>query len=793
MKRFNKHLLSVGLASALAIAVIPATNVYAFESDSPEDTKINWAPEHKVMTYEEREEPAPTAVVEENDFLGLPSKYPVIAPNTKNLGLDLPDVRNQNPYGTCWIHSCIACVEGGAYYNNLGDAKKDIDLSEWHSGYYFYNYTGKNNISKDIGEYTTQKPNDPKYQNAGGWADFGGNSWYGFKSMMQWKGAVSENDAVYPSSDSPNYFIPEIGENEYALYHLKEFKIVYPQSNPEIIKDAIFKNGMVSVSYYFADKYDRGDCYYCDKEDGTNHAVTIVGWDDNYPASNFAKTNVYIVHTGSLYDDPDNPGTQLEFTYNILSINDNLTKEDVIAAGYPNVNSLEKSASPKTFSAPKNNGAWLVRNSWGETGTSPDMRGYFWLSYEDTSISNARIPYVNYAYSDPSNIYQYDGTVYQTDHTFSTNQLSVANVFKAQFNKEGNEELKRVAFETSDANLNYSIQLYAFNEDFETTRPTPDSGTALLDSPITGRTDALGYYAVNLPEGIVVKEGTYYSVVITYTTDENSITLSNESPSDTITKDFSEESGLPENTIVGTFKWSTDIQPAQSYFKDDRCWYDLYSDAEDDSWKGNLPIKAYTDNTTKETTIEYPEVRSYNFKDVPEGKWYTDAVKYMFNAGFMAGKSETKFAPDDKCSREEFVQILANTNHVKEYSYRIPFEDVVKGKWYENAVMWAYGNNIISGISSTEFGIGQNVTREQVAVLLMNYAKMDGVDTAARADLSSFKDAKSVSGWAKNAMSWANKHNIIKGAKGNKLNPQGEASRAEIAQMFCNYAAEFWK
>ena len=188
------------------------------------------------------------------------------------------------------------------------------------------------------------------------------------------------------------------------------------------------------------------------------------------------------------------------------------------------------------------------------------------------------------------------------------------------------------------------------------------------------------------------------------------------------------------------------------------------------------------------------------FSDVPAGKWYArpdGPIAYVIANGIMNGTGDgSTFAPEDPCTREMFVQILYNAEGMPGAGSSNPFSDVKSGKWYYNAVTWALANNVTSGKSATLFGVGENVTREQLAQFLMNYATKRGFNTKDRADLSKFPDAGSISGWAKNAISWANANGIINGktVKGvNYLDPKGNATRAETAQMIMAFQKKFGK
>lgn len=185
------------------------------------------------------------------------------------------------------------------------------------------------------------------------------------------------------------------------------------------------------------------------------------------------------------------------------------------------------------------------------------------------------------------------------------------------------------------------------------------------------------------------------------------------------------------------------------------------------------------------------------FSDVPADKWYSKPngpIAYVIANSIMSGTSGTAFNPDGNCTREMFVQILYNIEGKPIFGNYNPFSDVIDGSWYSRAVIWAYDNEITSGTSATTFGVGGNVTREQLAQFLMNYANKRGFDTTARVDISGFPDAAQVSGWAAQSVSWANANGIINGkARGgvNFLDPKGNATRAEVAMMIMGFQKKF--
>ena len=116
------------------------------------------------------------------------------------------------------------------------------------------------------------------------------------------------------------------------------------------------------------------------------------------------------------------------------------------------------------------------------------------------------------------------------------------------------------------------------------------------------------------------------------------------------------------------------------------------------------------------------------------------------------------------------------------------FQDVSDGSWYHDAVTWAYNNNIVMGISDTEFAPAAIVTREQMAAILYRYSQYKNYDTAAAAVLTSYKDCLHISPWALDAMKWANAKGLITGKSNGTLDPRGTATRAEAAAILTRFS-----
>lgn len=181
---------------------------------------------------------------------------------------------------------------------------------------------------------------------------------------------------------------------------------------------------------------------------------------------------------------------------------------------------------------------------------------------------------------------------------------------------------------------------------------------------------------------------------------------------------------------------------------------------------------------------------SFPFTDVPAGAWYYGAAAYAYNNGLFAGETATTFAPNQTMNRAMLVTVLWSLAGKPAPKGVNTFSDVPDGAWYTNAVTWAAENSVVTGVGSGRFDPSGAVTREQAAVILYKYAQSKGYDVSARADLTAFPDAGSVSDWAQDALAWANATGLIQGTVyGSKtiLDPQGSASRAQVAAILRSY------
>ena len=208
-------------------------------------------------------------------------------------------------------------------------------------------------------------------------------------------------------------------------------------------------------------------------------------------------------------------------------------------------------------------------------------------------------------------------------------------------------------------------------------------------------------------------------------------------------------------------------------------------------------IKSVSCGTTRITaqvgdkTAELILTVALPFTDVSEQDWYYNSIKYCYEKGIIKGATETEFRPSAKFSRGMLVTILWRMEGEPKVTNAKEFADVTSGKYYYNAIKWATSKGIVNGYSNGKFGPEDNITREQLAVMLRNYAKYKGKNVSQTADISKYKDSGKTSGYAKTSVQWAIAKGIISGKdNGTRIDPQGTASRAEAASMIYNYCTK---
>ena len=162
--------------------------------------------------------------------------------------------------------------------------------------------------------------------------------------------------------------------------------------------------------------------------------------------------------------------------------------------------------------------------------------------------------------------------------------------------------------------------------------------------------------------------------------------------------------------------------------------------------------------------------------------WGKNAVDFVTARGLFDGVADGVFAPDGTMTRAMLVTVLYRLEGEPEHSHTHDFKDVADDQWYSEAVAWANGTGIVDG-NGEGFDPNGKVTREQIAVILYRYAEYLDMSTHHEGDLSKFSDHNKTSSWAREAKEWAVGAGLINGKNGNKLDPTGDATRAEVATI----------
>ena len=232
------------------------------------------------------------------------------------------------------------------------------------------------------------------------------------------------------------------------------------------------------------------------------------------------------------------------------------------------------------------------------------------------------------------------------------------------------------------------------------------------------------------------------------------------------------------------------VKPDEGYELDELTVTDKNGDSVKltDKGDGKYTFKMPASKVTVEAVFTAAKVEGLPFTDVTSGDWFYDAVAYVYDKGMMEGTTDTTFAPTMNLTRSMIAQVLYNLEERPEAPGAAGFPDVAADAWYADAVNWAAARGIVKGYDTGAFGPEDSVTREQLAAILYRYAQVKGYDTT-RGGMAvrEFSDSASISDWAQEAMAWAVNAQVLSGKGNGVLDPQGTATRAEVAQMLMNF------
>lgn len=253
------------------------------------------------------------------------------------------------------------------------------------------------------------------------------------------------------------------------------------------------------------------------------------------------------------------------------------------------------------------------------------------------------------------------------------------------------------------------------------------------------------------------------------------------------------------------------LYPKSGYYADgltvtDRLGYqiDAYYEGNDrytftmpasDVWLDGIFVSSYVSRpsynyTPPANNVPQNNTPSYNggtisYRDVPRNSWYYNAVQYAYRYDLMSGTGGGNFSPNQITSRAMVTTILHNMAG-RPAPGGGTFDDVASGAWYADSVIWAARNKIAQGYGGF-FRPNENVTREQMALMMYNYAKLQGCDVSAQSGLTTFSDTGMISTQTLKAVRWANAVGLLNGVSGGRLDPKGLITRAQIASILMNY------
>ena len=224
------------------------------------------------------------------------------------------------------------------------------------------------------------------------------------------------------------------------------------------------------------------------------------------------------------------------------------------------------------------------------------------------------------------------------------------------------------------------------------------------------------------------------------------------------------------------------IKEPESPIKDGFDFEGWYTD------KGLKTKYDFTEKVTKNFTLYAKWTEKDNgewknpFTDVKENDWFYDSVKYAYENDLMKGISNTEFAPDSEVTRAMFVTVIYRMENEPQ-TEKCAFTDVESGSYYENAVAWANENGIVSGISEECFAPNEPITREQMAAIIYRYAAFKGYDITTSSN-TSYTDNDNISDYAKDAVIWAAEKSVMTGNTDGSFAPKANTTRAQVASVF---------
>lgn len=611
----------------------------------------------------------------------LPSSFDIREHKT------VPEIRNQGDYGTCWAHATVACLEFNMIMKNK--ALSNINLSELQLAYYGY-YSINDRLGLTTGEGYEFEGNDGCY------LCNGGNSLMALQPMERGLQLTDEKETSDLNYDKAyNYHPGSIYER--GIHSISTFSDNMAFVNPKVrlvgyaeisrddadsIKNAIITYGAVKVSYNADPAFMTSDKsgFYCGDSIGSNHAVTIVGWDDSYSKDRL--------------------------------INNNGQK-------------------------PTRDGAWLVRNSWGEYNSTG---GYFYLSYDDKSFNFPCVFEADIAVED-NNVYMYDNNDIYSIRSFGVENNGCANIYKASSKITDVEKVYAVSAYVYGYNVGDEIAISVYSN--LTDPDDPLSGTLEDTVSVRARNTDIGFVYSNLNKEILISNGSYFSIVAESKKNSGIVLVpgdkSTAGQSFCINGNLSDDIGSPENYSKYNCKLNVYTKSVTETIPTYTINYNLNgginAESNPKTYKKGIgvasfanPTKAgytfegwYTDAyfTTKITNIPATQTGDVNLY----AKWKanTYSITYVLNGGTNAAANPTTYTsnagvasfanPTRKgCTFVGWYKESSYTNKVTSIAAGSTGDVTLYAKWTANTYTIAYalygGKNAASNPATYTYGKG---------------------------------------------------------------------------------------
>ena len=715
-------------------------------------------------------------------------------------------VKMQNPFGTCWGFAAIASAEtsilssglaaqdGYAAYADPEKGLKELNLSEKHLVYFL--------------KQPIEDPRDPQYgegyyppegMSPSEYLGNGGFPFYATSLFASGTGPVLEDlsedleyhgknkniqikygrDYCYSADDdwslgSENRFvqsyvlkgsymprIPSLFEGEDKFAAIREInELIYTGHGVQIgfhAETSTPKDENTGRDYLNEENW----CHYTYDDSWANHAVCIIGWDDNYPRENFA----------------------------------------------------HKNSSGEDVPLPEGDGAWLVKNSWGsnenefpnragfgllqgqdrgvyneETGKyeynavdGAVNTGYFWLSYYDNTISMAEaLEFDSVASEAGYYVAEHDYMpVAKISSVISGQPASMANVFCL-----GDEidaaRLEMVTCETVWPEMDVHIDVYVLDEGWEL--PTDGRLVSQADEHLR----YAGFHKIYLDTPALILRDQYFSIVVTETTESGLWAYNLQLTENKKCNDEFDIGGYAvgiinerESFLYTEGEWGDMSDETAAFLYEIIVGEDVpYFDAD------NFPIKAYLANPDDG---EVP-AESGDYKDLDKNAYYYDEVSDAIGNNVVMGTSPETFSPNDVNSRAQAVTWLWRYAGMPGSNLQSsPFRDVHIGDYYYYAVLWAYENGIIKGTLDGSFAPASTVTRAQLAAMLYRYEKLTGGGFNGMWNIYlNYSDVEDIPEYAYEPFCWLTMNKVVCG-NGGKLLPQDKCSRAQTVSILQRY------